>query len=453
MTICLNCGKECEDILCAKCLGTADAEALCRRILDYDTKSLSDYTLDKLASTLQNEKNLCLAVFGLSDYLDHDMKQYYRMLAVKGKNNSLPKSAGKWFIPTADELLKSNKLTAEQKQLTDALRLTSCIYNYDYEEAEKSAERLYANGNFTVDTVLKLSDYYIKTRRYDRAERILNEMIVVCADEYQIKLLKENLEDSQKRSCNKKAEYLPKDQENIQRYINFMNGIGIDVTIPEKKARTFLETGTERYPKPVSDADYPEFADERRAGFRSFVAYDLETTGLNPKFDSIIEFGAVKVRDGVIVDRFQKLAKPFKNKVSERITELTGITPDMVKDAPEMWDVFNEFADFAGDDVLVGYNNRSFDNKFLRRAGRYAHRIMKCSSFDVMYFASDLNGRLGLSDRKLSSVSEKLGIKNPEAHRALADAETTALVYLALLDLGGYEKPRALDDILSDDWK
>ncbi len=125
----------------------------------------------------------------------------------------------------------------------------------------------------------------------------------------------------------------------------------------------------------------------------------------------------------------------------------------MVKDAPEMWDVFNEFADFADDDVLVGYNNRSFDNKFLMRAGRYAHRIMKCSSFDVMYFASDLNGRLGLSDRKLSSVSEKLGIKNPEAHRALADAETTALVYLALLDLGGYEKESGLDDILSDDWE
>ena len=453
MTICLNCGKECEDILCAKCLGTADAEALCRRILDYDTKSLSDYTLDKLASTLQNEKNLCLAVFGLSDYLDHDMKQYYRMLAVKGKNNFLPKSAGKWFIPTADELLKNSKLTAEQKQLTDALRLTSCFKNYDYEEAEKSAERLYANGNFTVDTVLNLSDYYIKTRRYDRAERLLNYMIEVCADEYQIKLLKENLDDSQKRSCNKKAEYLPKDQENIQRYISFMNGIGIDVTIPEKKARTSSEAGTDRYPKPVSDADYPEFADERRAGFRSFVAYDLETTGLNTKFDSIIEFGAVKVRDGVIVDRFQKLAKPFKNKVSERITELTGITPDMVKDAPEMWDVFNEFADFTGDDVLVGYNNRSFDNKFLMRAGRYAHRIMKNSSFDVMHFASDLSGRLELSDRKLSSVSEKLGIKNPEAHRALADAETTALVYLALLDLGGYEKESGLDDILSDDWE
>ena len=125
----------------------------------------------------------------------------------------------------------------------------------------------------------------------------------------------------------------------------------------------------------------------------------------------------------------------------------------MVKDAPEMWDVFNEFADFTGDDVLIGYNNRSFDNRFLMRAGRYAHRIMKNSSFDVMYFASDLNEKLSLSDRKLSSVSEKLGIKNPEAHRALADAETTALVYLALLDLGGYERESDLDDILNDDWK
>lgn len=453
MTICLNCGKECENIICSKCLETIDLEALCRSILDYDTKSLSNYTLDKLASTLQNEKNLCLAVFGLSDYLDHDMKQYYRMLAVKGKNTSLPKSAGKWFIPTADELLNSNKLTAEQKQLTDALRLTSCVYNYDYEGAEKSAERLYANGNFTVDTALRLSDYYIKTRRYNRAESILNEMIVVCEEEYHIKLLKNNLDDSQKRSSNNKAAYLPKEQENIQRYISFMNGIGIDVIIPEKKTRTSSKTGSGKYPKPISAADYPEFTDERKAGFRSFVAYDLETTGLNTKFDSIIEFGAVKVRDGVIVNRFQKLAKPYKSTVSERITELTGITPDMVKDAPEMWDVFNEFADFTGDDVLIGYNNRSFDNRFLMRAGRYAHRIMKNSSFDVMYFASDLNEKLSLSDRKLSSVSEKLGIKNPEAHRALADAETTALVYLALLDLGGYERESDLDDILNDDWK
>lgn len=453
MTICLNCGKECEDILCTKCLETVDAEALCIKILNYDTKSMSEYTLDKLASELINEDNICLAVFRLSEFLTNDLKQYYRMLAVRGKKTALPKAAGEWFIPTANELLKSNKLTAEQKQLTDALRLTSCLYDYNYEEAEKSAERLFANGNFTVDTVLKLSDYYIKTRRYDKAEKMLNDELLKCSDEYQISCIRKNLSDLEKRKLGKEnggiAEYLPAAQENRLKYRNFLNSIGIEVVLPKPKE----VTRSDKYPKPIPSADYPEFADERNAGFRSFVAYDIETTGLNAKFDSIIEIGAVKVRDGVIVERFQKFAKPYKSRVSEKITALTGITQDMVKDAPEMWDVFNEFVDFAGDDILIGYNNRSFDNRFLMRAGRYANRIMKNSSFDVMYFASDLSGKLELADRKLSSVSEKLGIKNPEAHRALADAETTALVYLALLDLGEYEKKSSLEDILNDDWE
>lgn len=452
MTICFNCTKECEDVICGECLKTADIEALCKRILDYDTASLSDYTLDKIAAELMNESNIRFAVFRLCEFLPEGKKQYYRMLAIKGKSSFIPKAAGEWFFENAPEMLSSDELNSEQKQMVEGLLLSSYMNEYRYEEAEKTAERLCTYDTYSTDIGLKLGDYYVKTRRYDKADEILNKQLDLCTDDTIREYFNKHLEESRKRRLGKAnggiAEYLPAAQENRLKYKSFLETLGIDVIVPEPKEKKAAR-------KRMDEADYPEFADERKAGFRSFTAYDVETTGLSMQFDSIIEIGAVKVRDGVITERFQRFAKPFKRKISAEITELTGITADMVKDADEMWDVFCEFADFVGEDILVGYNNRQFDNKFLMRAGRYANRIMKNSSFDVMYLASDMKDKLS-SDKKrfsLGELSEKLAIENPQAHRALADAETTAKVYLALVEMGGYENTSGLDDILNDDWE
>lgn len=452
MTICFNCAKECEDVICGDCLKTADMEGLCKRILDYDTQSLSDYTLDKAAAGLMNESNIRLAVFRLCEFLPGGKKLYYRMLSIKGKGSFIPKAAGAWFFESAPEMLSSDELSEEQKQTVEGLLLSSYMNEYRYDEAEKTAQRLCTYGTYSTDVGMKLGDYFIRTRRYDKADEILNKLLAVCTDETKREYINQSLEDSQKRRLGKAkggiAEYLPAAYENRLKYKSFLETLGIEVFVPEPKAKKVI-------PKPMEEADYPEFADERKAGFQSFVAYDVETTGLNPKFDSIIEIGAVKVRDGVITERFQRFAKPFKKSISEKITELTGITADMVKDADDMWNVFGEFADFVGDDILVGYNNRLFDNKFLMRAGRYANRIMKNSSFDVMFLAADMKDKLSMDKSRISlgELSEKLGIENPQAHRALADAETTAKVYLALIGMGGYENTNGLDDILNDDWE
>ena len=121
-----------------------------------------------------------------------------------------------------------------------------------------------------------------------------------------------------------------------------------------------------------------------------------------------------------------------------------------------MWEVFRDFMEFAGGCVLVGYNNVKFDSRFLVRAGRYANIIMENPQFDVLKYAERFRDRLSLTDKKISLdvLSQKLDIKNPEAHRALPDAITTAKVFLKLKELDRSVKPETVDDLLSDidDW-
>lgn len=97
---------------------------------------------------------------------------------------------------------------------------------------------------------------------------------------------------------------------------------------------------------------------------RSYIAFDLETTGLNPEQNEIIEIGALKVRDGKVQQRFMEFIRPVES-ISSSITELTGITNDMVKDAKCRQEVIPEFLEFCGDDILIGHNV-IFDYSFIK---------------------------------------------------------------------------------------
>ncbi|MBQ5448100.1 MAG: 3'-5' exonuclease, partial [Candidatus Methanomethylophilus sp.] len=96
-----------------------------------------------------------------------------------------------------------------------------------------------------------------------------------------------------------------------------------------------------------------------------YVCIDLETTGLRPSSDWIIEVAAYRVRSGRAEDRFVSFVRPGElNKVSSFITQLTGITREMVADAPLPEEVLPELFDFVGDDMVVGHNT-CFDMNFL----------------------------------------------------------------------------------------
>ena len=99
---------------------------------------------------------------------------------------------------------------------------------------------------------------------------------------------------------------------------------------------------------------------------QSYVAIDLETTGLNPKIDKIIEIGAVRVVDGVAVQEKSTLVNPHLE-LSERIQELTGIQDSMLQDAPGIQEVIGEYIDFCQELPLLGHKIL-FDFSFLKRA-------------------------------------------------------------------------------------
>lgn len=162
-----------------------------------------------------------------------------------------------------------------------------------------------------------------------------------------------------------------------------------------------------------------------------FVVFDLETTGLFFTQHEIIEIGAVKIVDGKITETFSTLIKP-ENKISDEITSITGITNDMVKDAPLFQNVLTDFYKFCEDCILVGYNILEFDIKFLNfHANKYGvdfnHQIE-----DALILARKYC--LGMKRYKLKDVCNNLNIVLENAHRALFDTIATAEVFIKLSD-------------------
>ena len=161
---------------------------------------------------------------------------------------------------------------------------------------------------------------------------------------------------------------------------------------------------------------------------RVYVALDLETTGLDAGRDAIIEVGAVRIEDGRIGDRFSTLINP-RRPISLFIQQITGIRNEDVAAAPLLEDVIPELLGFVGADVrAVIAHNASFDLGFLRAAGVNFHR----PALDTFELAPILLP--GMGSYALGELCRTLDIRLDDAHRALADAEATARLFLVLLD-------------------
>ena len=187
-------------------------------------------------------------------------------------------------------------------------------------------------------------------------------------------------------------------------------------------------------PIPIPAEEYPAISVISVPNFDSYVSFDVETTGFSPSKDSLIEIGAIRIVGGEIVESqnfiFSELVKPYKKRIPEIVEQITGITNEDVKDKRQMWDVVTDFLDFVGDDVLLGYNSAKFDIKFIARAARYAGIIIRNPVFDVMKYAVQLRvSPKGKKVPSLADLSEYYEIRNPSAHRAYADAITTARVF------------------------
>lgn len=157
---------------------------------------------------------------------------------------------------------------------------------------------------------------------------------------------------------------------------------------------------------------------------RNYVALDLETTGLNPKTDKIIEIGAIRVREGAITDSFSTFVNPGRG-LTAKTKELTGITEEDLKDAPYIEDILDDLISFIGEDCLLGHNIL-FDFSFLKKAVVNQKKTFDKEGIDTLRIARRF--LTDLESRNLGFLCEHYGIEL-EAHRALNDAVAAHLLY------------------------
>lgn len=158
-----------------------------------------------------------------------------------------------------------------------------------------------------------------------------------------------------------------------------------------------------------------------------FIVVDLETTGLDPKRDKIIEIGAVKVVDDKIVRTYETFVNPGR-KLSEKVKEITGITDEDLAGAPFIQDVLHDFLEFADEDCILGHSVM-FDYSFLKRAAVNLGAVFEKNGIDTLRIARRFLPEL--ESRSLPALCKHYEIPH-KAHRALDDAVATYELYLKL---------------------
>ena len=163
----------------------------------------------------------------------------------------------------------------------------------------------------------------------------------------------------------------------------------------------------------------------------TYVVFDVETTGLSSTYNKIIELAAVKYKDGEEIGRFERFCNPHEP-ISAMITDLTGITDAMVRNAPEIKDVITEFHAFIGDAIVVAHN-AAFDMGFLYAAYReYEIADTQHPTIDTLELARMLYPTM--KNHRLNTLCKKFNIELTQHHRAIYDTEATGHLFLHLLN-------------------
>lgn len=178
-----------------------------------------------------------------------------------------------------------------------------------------------------------------------------------------------------------------------------------------------------------------------------YTVFDLETTGLNVNTCEIIEIGAIKVRNGNIVDKFSSFVKPTLSVPSE-VTVLTGICDEMLVDAPKIEEIINDFIDFIGNDIILGHNIAAYDSTIIYDI---------CENLNMNHFTNNMldtlqyvrHCKINVPNYNLTTLTKYFGIEHNNAHRALADCIANHECYQKLKPLfdRSYSKAGSSDHV------
>jgi DNA polymerase III subunit alpha, Gram-positive type len=163
----------------------------------------------------------------------------------------------------------------------------------------------------------------------------------------------------------------------------------------------------------------------------TYVIFDLETTGLESLRDEIIEIGAIKIENREVKDVFNKLVKPEKL-VSSHITELTGISQEMLENEPPIKPVLAQFMEFIGDNILIAHN-AEFDSGFIKtQLKKNFNKDLTNTTICTLHISRDVLPNL--DNHKLHTIANYYNLNVVNRHRAIGDVELTLQIWLRFLD-------------------
>ncbi|MDR7869940.1 MAG: PolC-type DNA polymerase III [Tissierellaceae bacterium] len=177
--------------------------------------------------------------------------------------------------------------------------------------------------------------------------------------------------------------------------------------------------------------------------YEEYVIFDIETTGLSPINDSITEIGAIKIKDGQVIDTFSQLVNPERD-IPEFITNLTGITNEMVKNEPTIDEVILKFNEFINGAVLVAHN-ASFDVGFIRENLKRINLGLYNPVLDTLELARVVFP--DLKNHKLDTIAKYLDVVLDNHHRAVNDATATKDIFIKIMDMLKSRGLNTFDDI------
>lgn len=163
----------------------------------------------------------------------------------------------------------------------------------------------------------------------------------------------------------------------------------------------------------------------------SFVALDVETSGLSPDDDKIIEIGMAKVLDGELIDKYSALINP-KRVIPPKIVELTGITQDMIENQPAIEEIIEDILEFIGDYPILGHNI-NFDYGFLKKAAVNSGHNFEKQGIDTLKLARRLLPEV--EHKNLDYLCNYFGIDAGNSHRAYDDAVSAWKLFMQLYSI------------------
>lgn len=165
----------------------------------------------------------------------------------------------------------------------------------------------------------------------------------------------------------------------------------------------------------------------------SYVVLDIETTGLSPSKNEIIELAAIKVKNNKVLEVYNKLIKPQEN-ISELITSITNISKEMIENSPTIDEIISDFYGFIKDEIIIGYNV-CFDLKFINdKCNKYLGFSISNKYIDVMRLVKMIFPNI--HHYKQTDIADLFNINIDSAHRALKDCEICNSIYERIKIIG-----------------